>query len=106
MIWLLWGVLGSVSVAIVNSFWRLNPWNFSFWTLLLITIIPTTFGTQLGFLQLYQKAPSFLVAWYLGTGMTVITGFMASVIVFNEQPSLLNIIGISLILFGGYLLTK
>lgn len=106
MTWLLWGIYGAIIVALVNSFWRLNPWGLSFWPLLLIVIAPTTLGTQFGFLQFYQKAPSFLAAWYLGAGMTAMTGFLASVFIFHEQPNFLNGLGIGLILFGGFLLTR
>lgn len=98
--------MGALSVALVNSFWRLNPWGLSFWPLLLVVIIPTTMGTQLGFLNFYQKAPSFLMAWYLGAGLTAITGFMASTFIFKESPNFLNALGIISILFGAFLLTK
>src|SRR5271157_2451734 len=106
MTWILWGILGACSVALVNSFWRLNPWGLSFWWLLFLVIPPTTFGTQLGFLNFYQKAPSFLVAWYLGAGLTAMSGFAASVFIFKEQPNFLNIIGILFIILGGILLTR
>jgi len=106
MTWLLWGLLGAFSVALVNSFWRLNPWGLSFWWLLFAVAIPTMFGTQLGFLNFYQKAPSFLSAWFLGSAMTSSAGFLASVFVFHEQPNFMNGLGIGLILFGGFLLTR
>lgn len=106
MTWLLWGVLGAVGVAFVNSIFRLNPWGLSFWPLLLLMMIPTTFCTQAGFLKFYNSAPSFLVAWFLGAAMTSTIGFAASVLVFKESPNLLNGLGIGLILLGGYLLTK
>jgi drug/metabolite transporter (DMT)-like permease len=106
MTWLLWGVYGALGLAFVNSMFRLNLWNFSFWPLLLLMVIPTTLVTQLGFLKFYNSAPSFLVAWFLGSALTSITGFAASVLIFKEAPNFLNGLGIGLILLGGYLLTK
>jgi len=106
MTWLLCGLLGALSLALVNSFWRMNPWNLSFWPLLFIMVLPTTFGTQLGFLIFYQRAPKFLIAWFLGMALCAITGYLASVLFFHEQPSLLNYLGIGLILLGGLFLTR
>ena len=106
MTWILWGVMGAACVALVNSFWRLNPWGLSFWPLLLLMVIPTTLGTQFGFLKFYQASPSFLTAWFLGSALTSIAGYVASVFIFHEQPNFANGLGIGLILFGGFLLTK
>lgn len=104
--WILWGLLGAFSLALVNSFWRLNPWGLSFWSLLFLVVPLTTFGTQLGFLNFYQKAPTFLIAWFLGSALTALMGFAVSVFIFHEQPNFLNGLGIGFILFGSFLLTK
>jgi len=106
MTWLLWGIIGAFSLVFVNSFWRLNPWGLSFWPLLLFMVVPTTFGTQFAFLKFYQAAPSFLSAWFMGSALTSIVGFVASVFVFHEQPNFMNGLGIGLILLGGFLLTR
>jgi drug/metabolite transporter (DMT)-like permease len=106
VIWILWGLLGAFSVALINSFWRLNPWGLSFWWLLVSVVLPTTFGTQLGFLNFYQKAPNFLTAWFLGSALNALTGYAAAVFIFKESPNFLNGLGIGFILLGGFLLTK
>ena len=106
MIWILWGLLGSLSLVIVNSFWRINPWGLSFWWLLFTVVPLTTFGTQLGFLNFYHRAPSFLIAWFLGTALTSLAGFAAAVFIFKECPNFLNGLGIGFILLGGFLLTR
>jgi drug/metabolite transporter (DMT)-like permease len=69
-------------------------------------VIPTTLGTQFGFLKFYGAAPSFLSAWFLGSALTSISGFVASMFIFHEQPNFANGLGIGLILFGGFLLTR
>jgi len=106
MIWILWGIYGAVSLSLVNVFFRLNPWHFSFWPLLLILVIPTTLGTQVGFFQFFRQAPGFLTAWFLGSALNSIAGFAAAVFIFHEQPNFLNVIGVALILAGSFLLTK
>ena len=106
MTWILWGIYGAVCLALVNSFFRLNPWGLPFWPLLLLSAIPTTFGTQVGFFQLYQQAPSFFTAWFVGSALSSIAGFTASIFIFHEQPNFISLIGVGLILGGAFLLTK
>ena len=106
MTWILWGLMGALLLVAVNSFWRLNPWGLSFWPLLLLMIIPTTLGTQFGFLKFFQAAPSFLSAWFIGSALTSVLGFAASVFIFREQANFMNGFGVGLILLGGFLLTR
>lgn len=106
MMWILWGVYAAAAVGIINAFFRANPLGLSLWLMLLTCTIPTMLGTQLGFVKFYQAAPTFLVAWFLGSALTSVAGFITSILLFHEHPTILNIIGIGCIIFGGYLLTK
>jgi drug/metabolite transporter (DMT)-like permease len=45
-------------------------------------------------------------AWFMGSALTSIVGFVASVFVFHEQHNFMNGLGIGLILLGGFLLTR
>lgn len=106
MKFLLFNAIGALSLALVNAFFRANPYGWSLFVLLLVAVIPTTFGTQYGFASAYKVAPSFYSAWFTGTAFTSIAGFLTSLFIFGEQIKLLNILGIILILGGAYCLIK
>jgi hypothetical protein len=106
MTWILWGVMGAISLVSVNTFVRMNPWGLSFWSILMLMVVPTTLGTQFGFLKFFQTAPSFLSAWFIGIGLDSILGFAASVFIFREQANFMNGLGVGLVLLGGFLLTR
>lgn len=103
---LLFNALGAVCLALVNSFFRANPYGWPFIVLLMAMIIPTTFGTQLGFAKAYQLAPSFYTAWFVGSAFSAVAGFLASLFIFHEQVSFVNILGIALIGVGSWLLIR
>lgn len=103
---LLFNLFGAVSLALVNSFFRANPYGWPFMILLMAMVIPTTFGTQFGFAKAYQLAPSFFVAWFVGTAFSAITGFLTSVLLFREAVTFLNMAGIILIIGGAYCLIR
>jgi drug/metabolite transporter (DMT)-like permease len=103
---LLFNLFGAVSLALVNSFFRANPYGWPFIILLMAMVIPTTFGTQLGFAKAYQLAPSFFVAWFVGTAFSSLAGFLASTLLFGDSITFLNIIGVILILGGCFCLIR
>jgi drug/metabolite transporter (DMT)-like permease len=103
---LLFNLLGAVSLALVNSFFRANPYGWPFMVLLMALVIPTTLGTQLGFAKAYQLAPSFFVAWFVGTAFSAITGFLTSLFIFGEPIKLMNVLGMALIIGGAYCLIR
>ena len=106
MTWILWGIYGAFSLVLVNSFIRANPWGLSFWVLVLAVTPLTAIGTQAGFAKLYQGAPNFLAAWFIGSALSSLAGFLGSMFIFREQANFVNILGISLIIFGSWLLIK
>jgi len=104
--WIFYAFIGAISLAVVNSFFRLNPWGWSVFWILIASIPLTTFGTQYGFLKSYRLAPTFIEAWYLGSGATAIMGFLVSYFIFHEPIRVVTILGIGMILAGIWILSQ
>jgi len=98
--YLFWGLVGSVGVALVNSFIRANPFNFNWFQMILAVALPTMFITQAGFIKFYWSAGSFHGAWFIGSGLTAITGLLATWLVFGENIGIYHWVGIGMILAG------
>lgn len=106
MMFLWFNLLGAVSLVLVNSWFRANPLGLPMAWLLIVGIIPTTLGTQYGFANAYRLAPSFQVAWFVGSGFTSCAGFLAAWLIFGETFTLSRILGIGMILGGAYCLIR
>jgi len=106
MKFLLFNALGAVCLALVNSFFRANPFKWSTTRMLLAMALPTTFGTQYGFANSYRLADSFFQAWFVGMAFTTVAGFLASLFIFSEPIKFVNVLGMVLIIGGAYCLIR
>ncbi len=102
--WLVYNLIGAISLALVNSFFKANPWSLSTWGMITMMIIPTFLFTQGGFAHAYRLAPSFMAAWFSGSAFSAICGLLCSLYFFGKQIEAVNSIGIILILSGTWML--
>jgi len=106
MTWILWALFGAAFLGGVNSFFKANPFNLSVFWLLMAMAIPTTFGTQLGFLLSYKQGPAFHQCWFLGSATSALAGILCSVLIFKNSISFHQALGIGGIIFSSWLLIK
>ena len=96
MPWYYYTFLGALSLTILNSMKRVlyvNVQNF-------VLLFPILCMVQWGFWRGFEKAPSFIQCWFIGSAMTAIFGFTAGVLVFGESVTWLKGLGILLVLAG------
>ena len=105
MTWLLYSLMGAVFLALTNSIFRANPLHMPLGVLITLTL-PLTLCIQWGFGSALQTAPSFMAAWFVGTGFSALAGGLASVLIFGEQLHFLQGWGVALILGGAYCLIR
>ena len=106
MVWLLYCLWGAISVALINSFFRANPFKISVMAMVLLATPATIIGTQFGFGNSFKLAPSFFAAWFAGSALSAISGLLCSVFIFNEPFEIVNVLGVTLILIGGFLIIR
>ena len=105
-LFLLLNFIAGFGVAAVNTFFRVNPWNMPLIGAILLTGPITLFVIQLCYASAYRMAPSFLVAWFVGSATSAICGWLTSIIYFRESVRLIHVLAIALIFLGKYLLIK
>jgi len=66
--------------------------------------IPMILVYQILFLWSYSNAPKFTVIWFITTALTNSLAFLVGYLIWKEQVSVYNIIGIALIIAGVALL--
>ena len=66
--------------------------------------IPLILAYQFLFLWSYQKAPKFIIIWFITTAITNSMAFLVGYFFWKERVSVFNIIGIALIIGGAMLL--
>ena len=62
--------------------------------------IPFILAYQFLFLWGYSNAPKFIIIWFITTALTNSLAFLLGYFLWHEQVSLLNIVGIVLIIVG------
>lgn len=62
--------------------------------------IPFIIAYQFLFLWSYSNAPKFIIIWFITTALTNSLAFLLGYFLWHEQVSLLNIVGIVLIIVG------
>jgi drug/metabolite transporter (DMT)-like permease len=105
MTWILWGAIGALLLASVGIFARMNPWNQGLLGLLMAGAIPIMAGNAAS-LGCFIKAPKFVVAFFIFTGLYAMVGAVGSVFVFHEKISWFGWIGILMIVGGSILLRR
>lgn len=99
--WALLQILGCVFVTIGLTYQKVNGLclkSFVVYNVLSILSFSWMYGLS------YEKAPSFFSAWFFGTALLAILGFMSSVFYLNESPTVVQYCGAGLALTGGLLL--
>jgi hypothetical protein len=103
-LWLIYILIGTIWLALVNSYFRANPFEQSFSMQLLTMAIPTILGVQWGFGQGFIKAPSFMTAWFVGSAFSALAGLFAGWFIFDEGFTSMKWIAVILILAGAWML--
>ncbi len=62
--------------------------------------VPFILAYQFLFLWSYSNAPKFIIIWFITTALTNSLAFLLGYFLWHEQVSILNIIGIVLIIAG------
>jgi hypothetical protein len=102
--WILAILGGAIGTAVSAAFFRANPLQLGLWTMVL-AMLPLTLLTQQAFAFAFNRAPSFFMAWFLGSGLCAICAFLVTFLVFREEEvHFLQAVGIGLILLGAGLL--
>ncbi|KKR48130.1 MAG: hypothetical protein UT84_C0048G0005 [Candidatus Curtissbacteria bacterium GW2011_GWA1_40_16] len=66
--------------------------------------VPFILVSQFLFLWSYSKSPNFIVIWFVTTALTNTLAFLVGYFLYQEQVSLLNILGIAFVMAGIVLL--
>jgi len=66
--------------------------------------IPLILAYQFLFLWSYANAPKFIIIWFITTALTNSFAFLLGYFLWHEQVSLLNFIGIVLVIIGAVFL--
>lgn len=66
--------------------------------------IPFILVSQFLFLWSYSKSPNFIVIWFVTTALTNTLAFLVGYFLYQEQVSLVNILGIIFVIGGVVLL--
>lgn len=96
-------ILANILVAIQLAISRVYGLNIYTWG---FAVTNTAIFTSWMFIVSYEKAPSLIQAWFLGIGILSLCGFLLHVFYFKDPVSILNYMGVGLVLTGSVLLIK
>lgn len=103
MDWLLFLLCATGLTALTGIFFRVNPWHFSAWKLVLV-LLPVTLWMQFCFARAFGEAPRFFIAWFIGTAFCAAIALIATHFLFHEKFTLTDLFGLVMVLCGAAIL--
>lgn len=79
----------------LGAIWLMRAKGWPFWCL-----IPIILAHQYLFTAAYQKAPSFVIQWFLTAAITGVASYGLGVLVLSEKISGLSATGIAVVMLG------
>jgi len=93
-------IIACVLITVVNVGFRY--YGFSFWPIFVGVLV--CIPVEICFAKSYSIAPSFFQAWFFGTILLTVFGFVISLLVFDGVVSVRHYFGLVLATVGAYLL--
>ena len=100
--WFIGTIIGGASLALMNSMKR----SFEMTLPNFCILFPLLVITQLGFWYGFRHGYSFIVSWYVGSGMSAISAILITVFWFHEPIAANRIVGMILIILGQFVLVR
>lgn len=98
--WILLQMLACLIVVGINSIYRQYGLTWATWLLSLLFVLPAQFFYGRSF----EQAPTFFSAWFLGSAVLAVSGFLVSLLLFDGIVNTKCYIGLALTIVGAYLL--